>query len=202
MRTLKKLLPDDQLFRRFVEGDEEAFTLLFDRFAPRLLGYIRKMVGDGQRAEELVQETFLRIVRAAPRYEERGKFSSWVFTIATRLCFNESRLQKAVSLDGDLECSAGIGGGYENPEDRILGRIDEGRMLNRIESLLDALTDDHRAVFVLKHYQQKTYQEISEILEISEGTAKSRLHFALKRMRALVHRDRARAESGLARASG
>jgi RNA polymerase sigma-70 factor (ECF subfamily) len=190
--SFKKLLSDERLLERFLAGDDDAFRVLFDRHAPRLLGYVRRMIGDEARSEDLVQETFLRIVRAAHRYEERGRFTAWIFTIATRLCYNEIGRRRRTPME------EGIGEGppslTEGPgrEETILDRIDVERMEDELQGALARLSEGHRAVFVLRYYERLSYAAVARVLGISEGTAKSRMHFAVRRLRSLLRAERAR----------
>ena len=83
--------PDVRLMLQLQAGDEEAFTELFRRFGPRILQYVRRLVGTEARAEEITQDVFVQIFRFRHRYRPESRLSTWIYTIATNLCLNELR---------------------------------------------------------------------------------------------------------------
>lgn len=173
-------------------GDQEAFAALYDRWSGPILRYFWHVCYDRAAAEDFMQETFLRVWRAAPRYEVRAKFSTFLFQVAKNLWLNERakvlRRPLKVSLDaprgfgddGDgATLAESLSGHGPSPADDAL-RAETGR---RIRAAVDGLSDKLREVFVLAAFQEMPYQQVGEVLGIPEGTVKSRMWAAVRVLR-------------------
>ncbi len=172
-------------------GDREAFAALYDRWSGPILRYFWHACYDRAAAEDFMQETFLRVWRAAPRDEVRAKFSTFLFQVAKNLWINERakvlRRPLQVSLDapgagedGDGTGLAGrLPGSGASPADDA-ERAETGR---RIRAAVDGLSEKLREVFVLAAFQEMPYQQVGEILGIPEGTVKSRMWAAVRVLR-------------------
>jgi RNA polymerase sigma-70 factor (ECF subfamily) len=187
--------PDVQLMLAFRGGDESAFESLFARWGRPLLRYLEHVVKDVGMAEELVQESFLRVHRARERYAPEARFSTWLYRIATNLAFNEMRRayrrNPHQSLDAPVEGSSGAGLKLEGViaapgpgVDDIAAARFEGA---RVESALARLPDRQRMALWLSAVEGWRYAEIAEAMETSE-----------KSIKALVHRARAGLTAGMA----
>ena len=167
---------DELTLRRAQKGDERAWRDLIGRYQQPVHALIwRLFAGRARhRVEDLVQETFVRVLRALPEFEPAGPatLSTWMLTIATRLALNELRKPESAPLEAEL---AGDDRADATAERRQLGRaIAEG---------VAALPDAQRAVFVLREYHGLDYVEISRVLEIELDTVKSRLSRARSTLR-------------------
>ncbi len=155
-------------------GDRHAAVgALYDRYAARLMGFGVRLLGDRSLAEELVQETFVRVWRSAPGFDaERGTVSAWIFTIARNA---------AVDLQRRRGRQAGAG---TSPELAVDDAALESLVTDlTIRDALDALADDHRAVLDLAYVEGLTQSEVADRLAIPLGTVKSRTYHALAAMR-------------------
>ena len=173
-------------------GDAAAYAALYDRWSGPLLRYFFHLAYDRDAAEDLLQETFLRVWRAAPRYEVRARFSTYLFQVAKNLWINERakilRRPLRVSLDaprdgaedGGDSLAQRLDSGAARPEEEA-GRRETGR---RIRAAVDGLSEKLREVFVLAAYEEMPYAEIGEVLGIPEGTVKSRMWSAVRALRA------------------
>ena len=174
------------------KGDADAFAALYDRWSGPILRWFWHACYDRDAAEDLMQETFLRVWRAAPRYEVRAKFSTFLFQVAKNLWINERakvlRRPLKVSLDAPgpagedgegLSLGARLPGDDPSPADETV-RAETGR---RIRAAVDSLSDKLREVFILAAFQELPYQEIGAILGIPEGTVKSRMWAAVRALR-------------------
>jgi len=171
------------------EGDQTAFNLLVWRWEKPLFNFTYKYVGDAHLAQDLVQETFIRVLRSIHGYEHRAAFSTWLYRIAINLCkdhFRKKRLPM-VSLHDYYTTTSGD---RVYVKDRMAdegGRSDEALAASRREELvrrlLAGLRDEQRIVILMKEYQGLTFREIAEILEVPEGTVKARLYNGLRTMR-------------------
>lgn len=190
-REERSALEDADLMLRYAAGDTEAFTPLWERHHRAVFRFIYRSVHQADRAEELTQEVFLRVVRNAARYEKSARFTTWLYTIARNLCIDESRRQRhrrATSLDQPLDAE---GGGetrldrVEDPHARSGGaERDRDRFRTALARAITTLPDEQREVFLLRHVENLRFHEIGEITGVSENTVKSRMRYALAALRA------------------
>lgn len=171
------------LIGAYLEGDARAFDQLFGRYAGRLLNFIHRIIGDRDRAEDLVQEAFIRVHRHLPRFDQSKQFSTWVYTIASNLAKNElrNRSRSPVVMTQLTDPTQEEGWGFLQFEDSRT-RPDE---MYRRRYLADAVTRSvarlsprHREVFVLRELEGRPYEEIARITGTNLGTVKSRLNRA------------------------
>jgi len=163
-------------------GDEAAFDALFARFSGPLLGYLRRMVGEAAIAEELLQETFLRVARARERYTPDARFSTWIYTIATRLALNELRRSfrraphESTSDSGDADDGPGLqlAAGQPGVDDEAHLR----RASSEVEEALAGLPERQRAALWLAAVEGRSYAEVADVLETTESSVKSLVHRA------------------------
>ena len=184
-RTMTDLqaLDDGALVSEYLAGQTRAFDALVGRYQTRLLNFIYRTVGDRERAEDLVQEAFIRVHRHLARFDQSKKFSTWVYTIASNLAKNELRNRSR----NPLVLFQAMTQGWED-EERPLEfednsyRPDDLYRKRHIRSLVEntvaQLPEHHRQVFVLRELEGKSYEEIAEITRCNLGTVKSRLNRA------------------------
>ena len=184
--------PDERLMLDAGRGDAAAFAALYDRWSGPVLRYLWHLGYDRDGAEDLLQETFLRVWRAAPRYEVRARFSTYLFQVAKNLWINERakilRRPPRVSLD------ATTGGADGEEGDPLAARLPDGNpgpavdaerreSARRVRAAVDALPEKLRQVFVLGALEERPYAEVAEVLGIPEGTVKSRMWAAVREVR-------------------
>ena len=164
-------MSDEELIKRIRQGDRPAGEALIDRYYSPVFRYCRYWCGDRETAEDLTQETFLRLFRALPGYREKGRFRAWLFLIARRLCISESKKAPVCSLED----------GESLPD----GRDEIERMDDRDElrGLLRALPPEQREAVFLRFGMQFSYQDIARATGCKLRTAQSRVLYALKTMR-------------------
>ena len=162
-------LEDGRLTERHLAGDPQAFGALVDRYQVRLLNFINRAIDDRARAEDLVQDVFVRVFRHLPRFDRTKKFSTWIYTIASNLTKNElrSRSRNPLVLTPILEFEDTAA----RPDDLLRRRHLAENVARCVRMLPEALRD----VFVLRELEGKTYQDIAEITGCNLGTVKSRL---------------------------
>ena len=174
---------DSTLVATFLAGEKRAFTELVGRYQARLLNFVYRTTGDRERAEDLVQETFIRVYRHLHRFDQTKKFSTWIYTIASNLAKNELRNRSRNPLvlfqaikrtwDADQRPLEWEDNTYR-PDDLFRKR----HLRQLVENAVDELPKHHRAVFILREMEGKTYEEIAEITGCNLGTVKSRLNRA------------------------
>lgn len=170
---------DDDLAMRCREGDPAALATLYRRHAPPLLGYLTKLLGEPAEAEDVLQETFVRLFEGRGRYHGRGRFRAWLFTVATRLARDR---QRQTRRRRDLDAAAIdelIHGSRSDPTERI--RYQD--LSRRIDAALLDLPPAYAATFHLRVRESFSYEEIADMAGEPEGTLRSRVHHALRRVR-------------------
>jgi RNA polymerase sigma-70 factor (ECF subfamily) len=162
---------DAELVRACMEGDSSAMRRLYDRHAGGLLRYLERLLGDSGVAEDICQEAFLRIWRKAELFDpKRGSFSAWLYRAASNLAFNRMALRS--SKESTPENTAEMAGS-ENFTPRDSAELEERQAL--VRQALDRLSPRDRAILTLRHLEEKPVVEVAEILQIPEGTVKSRV---------------------------
>ena len=167
---------DEVTLRRAQRGDQRAWRDLIDRYQQPVHALIwRLLAGRARhRVEDLTQETFVRVLRALPKFDPAGpaSLSTWILTIATRMTLNELRRPEPAGLDREP-----AGG------DRADASSERKRLGDAIARGVAALPDAQRAVLVLREYHDLDYAEIADVLELDVGTVKSRLSRARTALR-------------------
>jgi RNA polymerase sigma-70 factor (ECF subfamily) len=182
-RLERSKLTDSEIVQRFLDGDERAFGDLVERYDQRLLNFVYRTVGDRERAQDLVQETFVRVYRHLHRFDQSKKFSTWIYTIAGNLAKNElrNRSRNPLVLFQTIKKNWDADHRPLEWEDTKLKPDDLYRkrfLREKVEEAVAELPEHHRVVFVLRELQGKTYDEIAEITGCNLGTVKSRLNRA------------------------
>ncbi len=168
---------DETLIARFQQGDVQAFDVLVRRYKDQLLNYVYRFVGNRVDAEDIVQETFLRVFKNKHYYKEIAKFSTWVYTIAGNLAKTELRRRKrrkvfSVSNFVNEERDYDIPDMDQTPEQKVDGSLKD----DIIQKAIDKLPSKFKEVILLRDVQGFSYEEISQILNIPLGTVKSRVN--------------------------
>lgn len=202
LKDLEGGTPDEtRLIEACQEGDSSAFNLLVWRWEKPLYNFIYKYVGDATLAEDLVQDTFIRVLKSIRRYTHLGSFSTWLYRIAINLCKDHIKRKRLPLISLHDYYTTGSGERIY-VQDRIQdegARTDESLKAEEREELvrrlLASLPEEERIVILLKEYQELTFREIAEVLDVPEGTVKSRLYHALRSMRESLERTGLRAGS-------
>lgn len=182
-RVERGQLGDSEVVQAFLAGDERAFGELVERYDQRLLNFVYRTVGDRERAQDLVQETFVRVYRHLHRFDQTKKFSTWIYTIAGNLAKNElrNRSRNPLVLFQTIKKNWDADHRPLEWEDTKLKPDDLYRkrfLREKVEEAVSELPEHHREVFVLRELEGKTYEEIAEITDCNLGTVKSRLNRA------------------------
>jgi len=191
VRGALKQLDDSGVVAAFLDGEKRAFGELVERYQTRLLNFVYRTTGDRERAEDLVQETFIRVYRHLHRFDQSKKFSTWVYTIASNLAKNELRNRSRNPLvlfqtikknwDADSRPLEWEDNTYR-PDDLFRKR----HLKSMVENTVDQLPEHHRTVFILREMEGKTYEEIADITGANLGTVKSRLNRARNNFAQLI----------------
>jgi len=173
---------DEALMAQVKAGDEGALAALICRYEKPLFNYALRMLGNAADAEDLFQETFLRVYQHRSRFWEGAPFKRWLYRIATNLCYDRLRYRKrrpeSQSMPGTEQTDPMALHPASTPTPDV-----SAISLERAEHMkraLAALSDHHRAVFLMAHQQGLSYADISLALGIPVGTVKSRMNKAVK----------------------
>jgi RNA polymerase sigma-70 factor (ECF subfamily) len=174
----------------FKSGDARALTALVGRHRQAVFNFILRYVAHRQRAEDLLQETWLKVVRGSADYQPKAKFTTWVYTIARNLCVDSARKEtyrQTDSLDAPAGADAGGRELSETVPDEATAAPDRAADNARLRPLLTralmALPVEQREVFLLREYQGVGFKEIAEVTGVNENTVKSRMRYALEGLR-------------------
>jgi len=180
--------PDVALMLRLQSGDQGAFQELFQKFAPRLLKYTRRLVGSEARAEEVTQDVFVQVFRFRQRYRPESRFSTWLYTIATNLCLNEIRrperrlrvdLWKERDDEERRESPQLADPAAITPEEGASGR----ELARQLEAAVGDLPPKQRAALLLSRVDGLAYRDVAEALGCSEGAVKALLFRATQSLK-------------------
>ena len=166
---------DEKLILRFQEGDINAYNELVKRYKDRLLNFVFRYFNNLEQAEDVVQDTLIKLYTHANYYKNVAKFSTWIFTIAKNNALTELRKNKRKrtdSLHSDDGRFLDIGSKEESLESRVQNEI----AVDQLNKFLDEIPENFRIAVVLRDFQELSYEEISKILEIPIGTIKSRIN--------------------------
>lgn len=179
----------DEILARAVRGDADALGALVESYGARVFGLLYRLTGKRDTAEELMQETFLRLVQTIERYEHVGKFESWLFRIAANLARDRARMAGRRGVAASLE-QVGVREMLEDErrEDPAI-QIERADVGERLAQALAGLSAAEREIVVLRHYSDLSFREIAELLGVPLGTALARAHRALQRLRELLKAD-------------
>lgn len=187
---------DEELIARFQEGDEYAFEEIVNRFKDRLKNFVYRYLSNEEAAEDVVQETFLRVYQKKHMYRNIAKFSTWIYTIAGNLAKTELRKRKRRKMyslnDLGLEDKE-----YEIPSEEFApeGEVEGEYTEQEIQAAIDKLSEKFKTVIILRDIQELSYEEISNIVDVPVGTVKSRINRArLKLQEKLRHLRQSRVE--------
>jgi RNA polymerase sigma-70 factor (ECF subfamily) len=178
-------VPTNDLIRRFQSGQPRAFEALYDRFKDTVYRTAFFITRNSSEAEDAVQETFLDVLRALPSYDVAGpaRFETWLYRVTVNRCRSRMRRKRLPTADWE-EIEERLESIPEphpdhNPEKATLER----EQAVGVWQAVDALSEEHRATVLLRYQQGLSYGEIAETLGISQGTVKSRLHHAHRKLK-------------------
>lgn len=183
---------DEQLLQEIGKGSKACFRELFEKFAPPLMGFLRRFGGERCDTEELIQEIMLRIWSKAPLFDAaKGKAKPWIYGMASRLAINwrESRAGKARKTEVlTTEFPEVPVIESDHPAELKLEREQDSR---RLRSALDRLPEEFRLAVTLRHLENLSVEEIAEVMECPPGTVKSRIFYGLKKLREIMRTEEA-----------
>lgn len=167
-------LSDEQLMQQVQQGAEPAFNELYQRYSQRLLFFLYKMIGEEAKAQDLLQDVFLKVVEAPQKFDTKKPFKTWIFTVTANVCRNYLRAQKTARLFQEQ---------LPKPTNIAPDTSNKAPSLEQQLSLaLQQLSPVYKEAFILKYKEGLSLKEIAAVLDCPLGTVKSRLHAATKKL--------------------
>ena len=186
--------PDVQHMLQLKQGNLNGFRILFTRYSKKIVNFCYRFCGDREMAEELAQEVFIRVYKAAPRYKPKASFSTWLFRIATNVCLNETRKYQYRMARERVET---VESGYYNPEMNDIGRSSPHDLLEKkddhlvLKQAIQSLPDKQKTALLLKVCNDFSYKDIGKQMKQSESAVKSLIHRARQALtKMLEHHER------------
>jgi RNA polymerase sigma-70 factor (ECF subfamily) len=180
---------DEDLMVLYQRGEVRAFELLLSRHRKPVYNFILRFVGDRETAEDLLQEAFIRVIKGAEAYKRQAKFTTWLYTIARNLCVDQTRRRKHrkhASLDAPIDSGDDSG--------TLLDVIPSNEMASDRKSVnkqlhatmqraIEALSEEQREVFLMREFLDMPFKQIADVVGVPENTVKSRMRYALEKLR-------------------
>ena len=184
----KNLLNDNVLVQQFIAGDQNSLEILIRRHKSRVFSYILLIVKNKELAEDIFQETFIKVIRSLKRgkYIDNGKFVSWVLRISHNLIIDHFRKEKLRGTISNDSSSVDIFNSRKFSEDTIEDRLVSTQILNEVKELINELPEDQQQVIYMRHYQELSFKEIADQTDVSINTALGRMRYALINLRKLI----------------
>lgn len=178
---------DEMLMVRYQRGDRDAFAELLRRYETQIFNFSLRYLRSADLAEDVTQDTFLRIVQRAAEFKHESRFSTWLYAIARNLCLDELRKQKHrkhPSLDQNDPSGRSL---EEKVPDSKPGTSAERSAVSheiraQVVLAVEDLPEDQREVFLLRHVGDVSFKDIATITGVGENTVKSRMRYALERL--------------------
>jgi RNA polymerase sigma factor, sigma-70 family len=185
---MNKLISDYELIQRFIKGEQSCFDQLIIRHKNKVFAYISLYIRDQALAEDLFQDTFMKVIQSvkAGKYQDNGKFISWVMRIAHNLIIDHFRRIKQMNTISNDDYESDLFNSKKlcdsNVEDDMISR----QIQKDVRKMITFLPEDQREVVILRHYAGLSFKEIAEITDVSINTALGRMRYALINMRKLM----------------
>ena len=190
-------LSDEELLRRFNEGDADAFERLVRRYERPLYNFILRSVRRRERADELLQDVFLKVVQRSRDFKGNSKLSTWLYTIARNLCIDHSQkmvFRRHKSLDAPSRSGEEEGPTLLERQASDAPEADRAAIAKdlqaRISVAVEELPEEQREVFLLRQVEGMAFKEIAAVVEVPENTVKSRMRYALERLQRALDKYR------------
>jgi RNA polymerase sigma-70 factor (ECF subfamily) len=176
--------PDRAVVASVLAGDREAFRVLVERYSTMIFSLAFRITGNREDADDVVQETFLRAYRALGRFQSQSTFATWLYRIATNAALDlldrrRTQPQPAPVYEDEDPPEATLESHYADPEREVLG----GELKRRVDAAMKTLTPTERTAFVLRHFEEKSIDEIAAAMNVRAGTAKQSIFRAVAKVR-------------------
>lgn len=169
-------LSDESLMLHIAKGKSEAFNELYKRYGDKLYRYFLRLLNNSALAEDFTQDLFIKVMQQAIGFNSEKKFSSWIYTIANNMCRNEWRNKtnrEAIIAQLEFDTSTNT---------HLQHQIDKKTLQNKLTIEIQKLNEEDQLILHMRYDQELTIQEIANIIDVPEGTIKSRLFYLMKKL--------------------
>ena len=182
------IVNDQELVQAYIKGDQAAIESLINRHRSKVYTYILLTIKNQQLAEDLFQETFIKVIQSlrAGKYRDNGRFLSWVIRIAHNLIIDHFRKEKQMNSVSNDDTEVDLFNSKKLSDDNIEELIINSQIKTEIRILINELPDDQREVVLLRHYGGLSFKEIADQTDVSINTALGRMRYALINLRKLI----------------
>lgn len=179
---------DQELVQAYIKGDHSAIEVLINRHRSKVYTYILLTIKNQQLAEDLFQETFIKVIQSlrGGKYKDNGKFLSWVIRIAHNLIIDHFRKEKQMNAISNDDSEIDLFNSKKLSDSNIEELIIHGQIKSEIRTLINELPEDQREVVLLRHYGGLSFKEIADQTDVSINTALGRMRYALINLRKLI----------------
>ena len=179
---------DKELIRRTLNGETQAFEVLVRKYQQSIMNYIGRMVRDREMALDFTQDVFIRAYTSLRSFEPKYKFTTWLFRIASNMVIDHWRKKKIPASSFGEPADGGSGPALDVPDNEpsITQKFELVELRRRIEKALERLPVSQRELFVWRHINELSYEEMSEIKKLPLGTVKNRVYQAKETIRRLL----------------
>ncbi len=182
------MLSDQELVQAYIQGDQSAIESIINRHRSKVYTYILLTMKNQQLAEDLFQETFIKVIQSlrAGKYRDNGRFLSWVIRIAHNLIIDHFRKEKQMNAVSNDDTEVDLFNSKKLSDENIEEMIIHSQIKTEIRILINELPDDQREVVLLRHYGGLSFKEIADQTDVSINTALGRMRYALINLRKLI----------------
>ena len=183
---LSSNLSDQELVKKYINGDNYSFEVLLNRHKNRVFAFIMSKIKNKDLSEDIFQDTYVKVVNSLQKgkYNEEGKFLPWVMRIAHNLVIDHFRKQKKMHMvrsNNDFDIFDVIKDDSINVDDRLI----RDQIFNDLRALIDLLPNDQKEVLKMRYFEEMSFKKIAEYFDISINTALGRMRYALINLRVL-----------------
>lgn len=185
---MNKMISDYELIQRFIKGEQSCFDILIRRHKNKVFAYISLYIRDQALAEDLFQDTFMKVIQSvkAGKYQDNGKFISWVMRIAHNLIIDHFRRIKQMNTVSNDDYESDLFNSKRFAEATVEDDMIKRQILKDVRKMITMLPDDQREVVILRHYAGLSFKEIADLTDVSINTALGRMRYALINMRKIM----------------
>ncbi len=184
----ENLVNDQELVQAYIKGDQSAIEILINRHRSKVYTYILLTIKNQQLAEDLFQETFIKVIQSlrGGKYRDNGRFLSWVIRIAHNLIIDHFRKEKQMNSVSNDDSEVDLFNSKKLSDSNIEEIIVNSQIKAEIRTLINELPDDQREVVLLRHYGGLSFKEIADQTDVSINTALGRMRYALINLRKFI----------------
>ena len=185
---MNKSISDYELIQRFINGEQSCFEQIIKRHKNKVFAYISLYIRDQALAEDIFQDTFMKVIQSVKsgKYQDNGKFISWVMRIAHNLIIDHFRRIRQMNTISNDEYESDLFNSRKFAESTVEDDMIKRQIQKDVRKMISHLPDDQREVVILRHYAGLSFKEIADITDVSINTALGRMRYALINMRKIM----------------